>query len=89
MISGGLIVTAFGARTTLFLAGAIPALAGLVGLAWYASTLRGGAVDDPARQLTGRRRGRCGGWPACPPEASVTAAMPHSTAHTQLGEVMK
>jgi sugar phosphate permease len=41
MISGGLIVTAFGARATLFLAGAIPAVFGLVGLAWYASTLRG------------------------------------------------
>jgi len=49
MISGGLIVTAFGARTTLFLAGAIPALFGLAGLAWYASTQRGA---EPAAEQT-------------------------------------
>ncbi len=35
MASGGVLVVAIGARWTLFLAGAIPALAGLAGLAAY------------------------------------------------------
>jgi hypothetical protein len=35
MACGGLLVVAIGARWTLFLAGAIPAVAGLVGIAAY------------------------------------------------------
>ena len=45
LVLGGVLVTAIGARWTLFLAGVIPALAGLVGLAAY----RRVRAREPAR----------------------------------------
>jgi len=51
LLLGGVLVTAIGARWTLFLAGAIPALAGLAGLAAY-RRVRGSeplqAVSEPS-----------------------------------------
>jgi len=46
LVLGGLLIAAIGARWTLFLAGAVPALAGLVGLAVY-RRMRGGDELEP------------------------------------------
>ena len=46
LVLGGLLIAAIGARWTLFLAGAVPALAGLVGLAVYRK-MRGGDELEP------------------------------------------
>ena len=52
MACGGLLVVAIGARWTLFLAGLIPAAAGLVGLAVFARIrerdVSGELVPEPA-----------------------------------------
>ena len=44
LLCGGAMVSLFGARVTLFVAGAVPAAAGLIGLALYARLKR----DSPA-----------------------------------------
>ena len=49
LAAGGVLVAAIGARTTLALAGAIPLLAALAGLAIYASTSRA-PVEAPVRE---------------------------------------
>jgi outer membrane lipoprotein SlyB len=46
LVLGGLLIAAIGARWTLFLAGAVPAVAGLVGFAVY-RRMRGGEEIEP------------------------------------------
>jgi MFS family permease len=45
LVLGGLLIAAIGARWTLFLAGAVPAIAGLVGLAVYRRVRRGEELE--------------------------------------------
>jgi MFS family permease len=59
LLGGGLLVVAIGARWTLFLAGALPALAGLVGLVVYRRVRDGPSRLRPRRRFStssGRRR---------------------------------
>jgi len=48
LLTGGAMVSLLGARLTLFVAGAVPAIAGVVGLALYARLKREAPVPSPA-----------------------------------------
>ena len=54
---GGLLIVTIGARWTLFLAGVVPAIAGLLGLALYRKVRRGEPLDPAPEARSGRDEG--------------------------------